>query len=117
MFRALWVYLDPVHAKNHHTRWQVPVFGRFSFSKEEPAGKGRVYRTRTGSPQNMKRTHFDLNLWFSKQSKNQLRKPNLNCRFFANCLKIVKDLEPASFEQVFLEEEVFEQVTCLLTIT
>jgi hypothetical protein len=43
------------------------VFGRFSFSKEEPAGKGRVYRTLTGSSQNMKRTHFDLNLWFSKQ--------------------------------------------------
>jgi hypothetical protein len=91
--------------------WQVPVFGL------EPVGKGRVYRTLTGSPQNMKRTHFDLNLCFSKQSKNQLKKPNLNCQFFADCLKIVKDLEPAVFEQVFLEEEVFEQVSCLLTIT
>jgi hypothetical protein len=71
----------------------------------------------TGSPQNMKRTHFDLNLWFSKQSKNQSKNPNLNCQFFADCLKIGKDLEPAVFEEVFLEEEVFEQVSCLLTIT
>ncbi len=97
-FDFIW-FLDCFFSFHFHTYTSLGTkwcWANLSFPKKEPMGKGCVYKPSTCGSQTIKRTRSDswmpvlkdhgtvITLNWVLSTKNQVRKPTLNCWFFAS---------------------------------